>query len=133
MTAGERLRELRELAELTLEDVGLKLGVTPGAVAHWERGRFTPRRGHAAKLDQMLGASGEVLAMFGYGPPADLPDELGAIRMTLDEIVATLAEMQKTLDARSKQLRGGQLEVLAAVNELRRDLSSEMRRPRRRP
>ena len=37
-----RLKELREKAKLTPEQVAEKIGVTPTAIYHWESGRMVP-------------------------------------------------------------------------------------------
>jgi transcriptional regulator with XRE-family HTH domain len=65
-SAGELTRHYREGAELTLEEVAAKLGVSPGAVGHWETGRTSPRRGNAIKLDRLFNADGRLIAAFGY-------------------------------------------------------------------
>jgi transcriptional regulator with XRE-family HTH domain len=39
---GLRLRHIRELADVSREQMAKSLGVTPGAVGHWESGRSLP-------------------------------------------------------------------------------------------
>lgn len=55
LTAGQRLRVLREAKRLTQEDVAAGLGVTPIAVVHWEADRFKPRPDTRVALGELLG------------------------------------------------------------------------------
>jgi len=46
------------------------VGVHGAAVSQWERNIYTPRRDMAQRLDDELGAGGEVLRAFGYADSA---------------------------------------------------------------
>ncbi len=52
---GRRLRELREKAGLTVEQLAAKLGVSWRAVYYWETGRVTPKWDHYPKLARLFG------------------------------------------------------------------------------
>lgn len=49
-TFGERLRDAREAARMTQEELGFALGVTNSAVSGWERGREVPSFALLSKL-----------------------------------------------------------------------------------
>ncbi len=52
MTAIRKLREKRGLSQI---EFATALGVTPGAVSHWENGRRKPGIDDLAKMAQILG------------------------------------------------------------------------------
>lgn len=110
-------KRFRELRGHSLEDVGLAVGVSEGAVWQWEVGRTTPRRNTAVKVDRYLDADGEVLAAFGYAPITPPPDELAELRTqlaalatlvhSLDADVQTLGAEVKRLRSQSRRAAGG--------------------------
>ena len=51
------LRELREAAGLTQLELANRLGVTPGTIYNWERGRGEPRARQSLELALILNAS----------------------------------------------------------------------------
>ena len=51
------LREMRERAGLTLEDVGRVVGVGRGAVCYWEKGKSSPRIKVLDRLASLYGVS----------------------------------------------------------------------------
>jgi transcriptional regulator with XRE-family HTH domain len=57
------LRELRENAVLTQDELAKKIGVTPTAISHWETGSKRPRAKNIRKLAIALGVTPqEILA-----------------------------------------------------------------------
>ncbi len=56
---GARLRELREAAGLTQEQLAERTGVKRDAVARWERGNREPSWGNVVSLCEALGVSCE--------------------------------------------------------------------------
>lgn len=42
-TLGDRLRKAREHAGVSRDQMAVRLGVTPGAISHWERDRQRPK------------------------------------------------------------------------------------------
>lgn len=55
MTAGDRIKEARELAGLTQEDLGKRLGVTGVAVMRYEKGLRQPRLEQLQAIADALG------------------------------------------------------------------------------
>lgn len=51
---GDTLRKLRELNDYTVVEFAELVGVTPGAISHWETGRFTPRTRHQVAIARAL-------------------------------------------------------------------------------
>lgn len=61
MTLGERIREVRQAAQLTLAAVGTACGVTPQAVKAWEDGRSEPGLTKIIALSKITHASLEYI------------------------------------------------------------------------
>lgn len=51
---GARIRKARTLQEMSIEELAEKCEVTPGAVSHWETGRFTPRPDMQVRIAKAL-------------------------------------------------------------------------------
>lgn len=56
-TLGARIRRFRGEQNLTLADVGLKVGVTPAALSKWENGKARPRAAYVPALARALGVT----------------------------------------------------------------------------
>ena len=50
MALSQRIKELREKANMSQKDLAAKIGVTPGAVAHWELGHKKPSLDNVFRL-----------------------------------------------------------------------------------
>ncbi len=64
MAIGARIREYREAAQLTQEQLATELGVSGVSVSTWERGIYTPSKANLKKVAGILGTSE---AMLRYG------------------------------------------------------------------
>lgn len=51
---GRAIRQVREMRGLTLEELARAVGVTDGALSHWETGRHSPRQHHQAAIARAL-------------------------------------------------------------------------------
>lgn len=58
---GKAIRETRELKQLSIEEFAELLKVSPGAVSHWETGRYTPRAAKQVAIAKALGVPWGVL------------------------------------------------------------------------
>jgi transcriptional regulator with XRE-family HTH domain len=61
---GEAIRSTRQLRGLSVEELAEMFeppGVTPGAIRHWETGRYSPRQHHQIELARALGVPWGVL------------------------------------------------------------------------
>lgn len=67
---GKQLGELRCAAKLTQRQVGEAFGIDKAAVSLWERGGSKPARDRLPMLDQLYGANGAVLGLFGFPAPS---------------------------------------------------------------
>lgn len=52
---GKTMREVRELRGLSIKELADSIGVTHGAVSHWECGRVSPRQHHQVEIARTLG------------------------------------------------------------------------------
>lgn len=55
MEQGQRIRRHRVAAGMTIQDLARAVGTTPGAVSHWENGRFLPRRERQLAIARAIG------------------------------------------------------------------------------
>ena len=102
MTEDRRpLAEHRERAGVTQQQLAGQLDVSVSVVSQWERGLVTPRRPMAQRIDDALGADGEVMRAFGY-----VSSEPGT--MTLEELAARVDELRGRLDAYEARQSPGQ-------------------------
>ena len=52
---GSTIRKIREdIRQLSVEEFAERLDVTPGAVRHWETGRYSPRPHHQVAIARTL-------------------------------------------------------------------------------
>jgi transcriptional regulator with XRE-family HTH domain len=58
---GRAIRSTRELRQMSTEELAEAVDVTPGAVRHWETGRYSPRQHHQVALAAVLGVPHGVL------------------------------------------------------------------------
>ena len=63
-TFGERLRELRTEKNISLEKLGNKIGVTRGAVSHWEKDWSEPNYETLVSIAKALGTTPNYLLGF---------------------------------------------------------------------
>jgi transcriptional regulator with XRE-family HTH domain len=71
---GQRLKELRDRANLTQEALARKADVGTDAVRNWEKGRRTPGLDMAVKLADALGVSlDDLVGRTPPPPPAEAP------------------------------------------------------------
>ena len=61
VTIMDELKRLREAAGLSQVQLALRLGVSQGTVANWERGFRAPQARHLIKLANILGCSVDAL------------------------------------------------------------------------
>lgn len=103
------IRRYRELSELKQDELAAAVGVSFGAVSQWETGRTHPRRAIAMKLDQLLGAGGEIMGALGYAHPEDRTDEISLLRGLVQsqgrELTRLAGRVTKLTDAVA-ELRG---------------------------
>jgi transcriptional regulator with XRE-family HTH domain len=51
---GRSIRQVRELRQMTIEGLAERVGVSAGAISHWETGRYSPRNHHQVAIAQAL-------------------------------------------------------------------------------
>lgn len=47
---GNLIRKAREARGMTVPELAQAVGVSPGAISHWETGRYTPRQQHQVEI-----------------------------------------------------------------------------------
>lgn len=71
----DRLRQLREAAGLTQIQLALRVGVTQGTLANWERGARLPQLENLVRISNILGCGVDELLGLGAEPePAPGPE-----------------------------------------------------------
>lgn len=81
----DRLRQLREAAGLTQIQLALRVGVTQGTLANWERGARLPQLENLVRISNILGCGIDELLGLGAaqepapGPEYKIPAEEGRI------------------------------------------------------
>lgn len=70
----DRLRQLREAAGLTQIQLALRVGVTQGTIANWERGARLPQLENLVRISNILGCGvDELLGLGAEAEPAPGP------------------------------------------------------------
>lgn len=64
----DRLRQLREAAGLTQIQLALRVGVTQGTIANWERGARRPQLENLVRISNILGCGVDELLGLGAEP-----------------------------------------------------------------
>lgn len=105
--AGDVIREHRERARLTQDDVAVALGKTEGAVSQWETGRTHPRRATALRLDDLLNAGGAIAGVLGYVKPAATRGgpSLASVDRRVTELGQLVQELTARVDAQDAEIR----------------------------
>lgn len=78
MSTGERIRELRERRNLTLQQLAERIGVSHQSVQSWETGKSAPKNKRLQQIAQALGTTREYLIGFSDYPELIEVDEPGA-------------------------------------------------------
>ncbi len=68
---GRRLKQARQAARFTQEDVAKRLGLKAQTVSSWERGKSMPKAGEWYELGPLLGVSLDYL-VYGLRPESPL-------------------------------------------------------------
>lgn len=67
MNAGDNIKKLREIHDLTQEQLADKLGVTRESVVKWESGKINIRDRHVSKLVEIYGIDPDDIKSENYG------------------------------------------------------------------
>jgi transcriptional regulator with XRE-family HTH domain len=108
VSVGDLIREHRERAGLSQAELALKVGKTDGAVSQWETGRTIPRRDVAFRIDQVLGAAGQIAAAMGYQLPTDAPSVAIVVERLVEQVTkheARIADLEALVEAVTERLR----------------------------
>jgi len=70
-TFGQRIRELRDAADLSLRECAAKLDISPAFLSDIELGRRHPSEKVLAGIAKLLGTSPEDLSQYDTRPPVD--------------------------------------------------------------
>lgn len=87
----------RKRSGRTVLDIAAAVGVTEGAVRQWESNQTRPRQAKALKLDETLGAGGEILASLGYALPSTRAGELDELRAEVNQLRARLDPLERAV------------------------------------
>ena len=76
---GARVKQLRKAREMTLREVGMKLGVAANTVNRWERGESSPTRANLVAMSDLFAVDPSWL-MFGITQSNTKKDEEKLLR-----------------------------------------------------
>ena len=79
LEVGARVKQLRKAREMTLREVGMKLGVAANTVNRWERGESSPTRGNLVAMSDLFAVDPSWL-MFGITKSNTKKDEEKLLR-----------------------------------------------------
>lgn len=77
MSIGDNIKKLREMHDLTQEQLAEKLGVTRESVVKWESGKINVRDRHISKLVELFGIEPDDIRSENYGLAAKEHGRLG--------------------------------------------------------
>ncbi|MCW5867433.1 MAG: helix-turn-helix transcriptional regulator [Candidatus Eremiobacteraeota bacterium] len=109
---GERLREAREFAGLSQDQVAEKLEVDPETVSRWERQVRFPRRARLDKLANLLGKPVDWFFQARVGPEPPPPTPREALRV-LQASVARAESLELQLARAKAEIRRLQKQLSA--------------------
>ncbi|HBM96079.1 TPA: hypothetical protein DD394_00725 [bacterium UBP9_UBA11836] len=92
MSIGERIREARELNQMTQGDLGIALETTGSTVHRWEKDKMRPRLQQIEKMAQILNKP-----VYWFFLPNDVE-----ISVTKDEALTELCRVYSCLNQRGK-------------------------------
>lgn len=72
MTTGDKIRHYRKMRGLYQGELAEKVGMTEGAIRHYESGARTPKKDQVAAIASALGVSPLALKDFGVESSSDL-------------------------------------------------------------
>lgn len=104
-THNDIIRRHRDLLDLSREQLGARIGVSPQAIEKWEMTDTKPERPNAEKLDAALAAGGAILAACGYLPPVDWAADMATLRAQLGEVTRQLRELRADVDDLRRRLQ----------------------------
>jgi len=58
---GAKIREVRKIRQMSTASLAEKIGVTEGAIIHWETGRYSPKQVHQVAVARALDVPWSVL------------------------------------------------------------------------
>ena len=120
MNFSDRVRELREQAGLTQQELADRLGLTNRAIGAWEAGRAKPRLDKLEQLASILGTSAYYLLNGEEPPSPDFSYPSGARRPVGRSGMVPMRRLGKTHagDAIEELVDEGEVEVPAHVAEM---------------
>jgi transcriptional regulator with XRE-family HTH domain len=107
VTRGQQLRELREAAGYKQRQVGAWFDIDGRAVSEWERGKASPDRRKLARLDEMYGANGQVLALYEVAPISPLDDRVAELEQAVEDLSKLVEFLMKDVDLDDVELPSG--------------------------
>ena len=89
---GKRIRQARELAGLTQEQLAEKIGVSRTAVVRWEAGETDPTLDHLIAMTTILKVSADFL--LGTGGSDQIMNVLTNMASTLNQLISEMQEKE---------------------------------------
>ena len=90
---GKRIRQARELAGLTQEQLAERIGVSRTAVVRWESGETDPTIDHLIEMTTVLRVSADYL--LGTGDSNQIMNVLTDMASTLNQLISEMQEKEE--------------------------------------
>jgi transcriptional regulator with XRE-family HTH domain len=97
---ADRLRNARETAEMSQEQMSSRIGVTMGTIASWEKGMSAPRANRLQMLASLLNVPLLWLIGGGQQTPKSAEKNTGAedLRQKLGQVNSQMSALSSSLD-----------------------------------
>lgn len=97
MSISENIKNLRELYELTQDELGSIAGVTGKAVSTWENGSKIPRMGALQKMADHFGLAKSDIIEGKIGKPSDDDRGFSKNKEELLDLISNLTEQEAAI------------------------------------
>ncbi|MCH5163696.1 MAG: InlB B-repeat-containing protein [Clostridiales bacterium] len=112
-TLGEKIRNLREAANLSQEELGYRLGVTRQAVSLWETDSLTPKLSNIIALCEIFNVSADYLLLGG-----SLPAPVATPKPTQERVTQTTVECEPIVLPKTKKTPNEFLKAMIWVTSI---------------
>lgn len=123
VTPGQRLAALRKAAGLLQRQVGAAFNIDKAAVSEWERGKSNPGRDRLLALDEMYGADGEVLRLYGVAP--DTSNQISQLRSEVVDLRETMERLRQEVAGLSTDAAGAAESLASRIDVIERRLPDQ--------
>lgn len=125
MTPGQALKQRREAAGLSQQQLAVAIEMSVPIVSRWERDANRPSRDAAQRVDDVLNAGGTLVSAFGYAN--EQPTTIADLKARIDDLEARLVALE------AERVRPEQFAVAASGDATGRPSRTSVERRVNRP